>query len=91
MEKRSVATTSTPNNPLTKLVVSIARLNTRIAQNMSVYRWGVVQSDLTILLDNDTAPLQSKPDSLVTLVPGKRVYVQIYKRRMVVLGEAVIQ
>lgn len=57
----------------------------------NVYRWGTVTavSPLQVRLDGDAVPLASRPDSLVDrLTVGQRVWCQIYRRRVLVLGSA---
>lgn len=57
----------------------------------NVYRWGTVTavSPLQVKLDGDAAPLASRPDTLVDrLTVGQRVWCQIYRRRVLVLGSA---
>lgn len=57
----------------------------------NAYSWATVTdvSPLAIQLDGDSAPLPSPPDSLVAgLVAGSRVWCQLYRRRVIVLGSA---
>lgn len=57
----------------------------------NVFRWGTVTSTspLAVRLDGDTAPLASVPDTLVDgLHVGDRVWCQIYRRRVVIIGGA---
>ena len=57
----------------------------------NVFRWGTVTSTspLAVRLDGDTAPLASVPDTLADgLHEGDRVWCQLYRRRVVVLGSA---
>lgn len=56
-----------------------------------VYRWGevITTSPLSIQLDGDTEPLAGVPDSLIdpdTIDPGDRVWVQLFGRRVIVVG-----
>lgn len=57
----------------------------------NTYRWATVadNSPLTVRLDGDTTPLEMVPESLVdplTLGIGSRVWVQIWGKRVIVLG-----
>jgi hypothetical protein len=57
------------------------------------YRWATVTdtAPLTIRLDGDQVPLPATPDTLVdpaTLKAGRRVWVQFYGRRLIVVGAA---
>lgn len=57
------------------------------------FRWGTVvnNSPLSVILDGDSWPLVATPDTLVdprTLSEGDRVWVQLYSRRVIVVGTA---
>lgn len=57
----------------------------------SAYRWAVITqlSPLRVRLDGDTAALDVTPESLVKLNSiqlGDRIWVQFYRRRIIVLG-----
>jgi len=62
-------------------------------QSLSAFRWATVtQADpLRIRLDGDTVALTFTPESLLQVVPevGQRVWVQLYGRRVIVLGVGV--
>lgn len=59
-------------------------------QSLSAFRWATVtQADpLRIRLDGDTVALTFTPESLLQVVPAvdQRVWVQLYGRRVIVLG-----
>jgi hypothetical protein len=62
-------------------------------QQVNTFRWAtvVVASPLSIMLDGDTEALPFAPDTLVdptTLAAGRRVWVHLVGRRVVVLGVA---
>lgn len=57
----------------------------------NTFRWATVTDDvpLTIRLDGDSQPLPIVPDSLIEGSPpaaGKRVWVQLFGRRVIVIG-----
>lgn len=59
---------------------------------VDTYRWATVEAvnPLSIRLDGDTLPLPMVPECLALVESGNRVWVQLYGRRVIVLGSNTI-
>lgn len=83
----------TPFTPLASPTSPINPSQPQSTQSLSAFRWATVTqvSPLRIRLDGDTAELALTPESLlqVVLEVDQRVWVQLYGRRVIVLGVSV--